>query len=71
MAHIITLNYGGAAPSMAVFGMLPKGFYDIDNEAIMATIWEHFKQVQHHLSVPYASGRLPWLKHNKPLQKIA
>ena len=38
MAHNITLNYGGATPSMSVFGMLPKGFYDIDNESIMATM---------------------------------
>ena len=37
MAHNITLNYGGATPSMAVFGMLPRGFYELDSDGIMTT----------------------------------
>ena len=37
MAHNITLNYGGATPSMAVFGMLPRGFYELDSDGVMTT----------------------------------
>jgi hypothetical protein len=29
MAHNQTINYGGATPSMSVFGILPCGFYDL------------------------------------------
>ena len=28
MAHNSTLNYGGVTPAMAVFGILPRGFYN-------------------------------------------
>ena len=37
MAHNLTLNYGGATPSMAVFGMLPRGFYELDSDGVMTT----------------------------------
>lgn len=34
MAHNITLNYKGVTPSMAVFGILPRGFYDIESDGV-------------------------------------
>ena len=37
MAHNITLCYGGVTPSMAVFGTLPRGFYDPESKHIMNT----------------------------------
>ena len=36
MAHNQSLNYNGATPSMAVFGVLPRPFYQEDNESVMA-----------------------------------
>ena len=36
MAHNSTLNYGGVTPAMAVFGILPRGFYDDESVGIMA-----------------------------------
>ncbi|CAE7420861.1 RE2 [Symbiodinium natans] len=36
MAHNQSLNYGGATPSMAVFGVLPRPFYQEDSETITA-----------------------------------
>ena len=38
MAHNITLNYGGATPTMSVFGMLPRGFYDPESDGVLATM---------------------------------
>ena len=35
MAHNITLNYKGVTPSMAVFGTLPRGFYEVESDAIL------------------------------------
>ena len=37
MAHNSTLNYGGVTPAMAVFGILPRGFYDDESVGIMAS----------------------------------
>eukprot|EP00438_Fugacium_kawagutii_P029807 Skav231475 [mRNA] locus=scaffold1100:530653:539709:- [translate_table: standard] len=37
MAHNSTLNYGGVTPAMAVFGVLPRGFYDDEASGIMAS----------------------------------
>ena len=37
MAQNITLNYNGWTPCMAVFGVLPRGFYNIENDGAMAT----------------------------------
>ncbi|CAJ1430110.1 unnamed protein product, partial [Effrenium voratum] len=37
MAHNITLNYGGVTPSMSVFGVLPRGFYEEDSTGVLAT----------------------------------
>ena len=36
MAQNITLNYNGSTPCMAVFGVLPRGFYNIENDGAMA-----------------------------------
>ena len=36
MSHNMSLNYGGATPSMAVFGVLPRPFYQEDGNGIMA-----------------------------------
>ncbi|CAE7220811.1 unnamed protein product, partial [Symbiodinium sp. CCMP2456] len=36
MSHNMSLNYGGATPSMAVFGVLPRPFYQEDGNSIMA-----------------------------------
>ena len=36
MAHNITLNYGGATPCMAVFGILPRGFYDPESAGVLS-----------------------------------
>ena len=35
MAHNITLNYKGVTPSMAVFGTLRRGFYEVESDAIL------------------------------------
>ena len=35
MAYNITLNYKGVTPSMAVFGTLPRGFYEVESDAIL------------------------------------
>ena len=37
MAHNITLNYKGVTPSMAVYGILPRGFYEIDSAGILTS----------------------------------
>jgi hypothetical protein len=37
MAQNCTLNYGGCTPSMSVFGVLPRPFYEDGNESIAAT----------------------------------
>lgn len=37
MAHNSTLNYGGVTPAMAVFGVLPRGFYDDESPGLMAS----------------------------------
>ena len=37
MAHNSTLNYGGVTPAMAVFGILPRGFYDDESAGILST----------------------------------
>ena len=36
MAHNSTLNYGGVTPAMAVFGILPRGFYNEESSGIMS-----------------------------------
>ena len=36
MSHNMSLNYGGATPSMAVFGVLPRPFYQEDHQGVMA-----------------------------------
>lgn len=36
MAHNSTLNYGGVTPAMAVFGILPRGFYDDEAPGLLA-----------------------------------
>ena len=35
MAHNITLPYGGVTPTMAVFGTLPRGFYDTESRGLL------------------------------------
>ncbi len=35
MAHNITLSYGGVTPTMAVFGTLPRGFYDTESRGLL------------------------------------
>ena len=35
MAHNITLSYGGVTPTMAVFGTLPRGFYDTESKGLL------------------------------------
>ena len=37
MAHNSTLNYGGVTPAMAVFGILPRGFYNEESPGLMAS----------------------------------
>ena len=37
MAHNSTLNYGGVTPAMAVFGILPRGFYDDEAAGLLAS----------------------------------
>lgn len=37
MAHNSTLNYNGVTPAMAVFGVLPRGFYDDESNGILAS----------------------------------
>ena len=36
MSHNMSLNYGGATPSMAVFGIIPRPFYQDDSTGITA-----------------------------------
>ena len=36
MTHNMSLNYGGATPSMAVFGVLPRPFYQEDGNSVIA-----------------------------------
>ena len=36
MSHNISLNYGGVTPSMAVFGVIPRPFYQDDGAGIMS-----------------------------------
>ena len=36
MAHNSTLNYGGVTPAMAVFGILPRGFYDDESPGLLS-----------------------------------
>ena len=36
MAQNSTLNYGGVTPAMAVFGILPRGFYDDESSGILS-----------------------------------
>ena len=36
MSHNMSLNYGGATPSMAVFGVLPRPFYQEDHQGVVA-----------------------------------
>eukprot|EP00435_Cladocopium_sp_Y103_P054461 s380_g17.t1 len=36
MAHNVTLNYGGITPAMAVFGVLPRGFYNPETPGILS-----------------------------------
>ena len=36
MSHNMSLNYGGATPSMAVFGVLPRPFYQEDGNSVIA-----------------------------------
>ena len=35
MAHNITLSYGGVTPTMAVFGALPRRFYDTESRGLL------------------------------------
>ena len=37
MAHNCTLNYGGVTPAMAVFGVLPRGFYNDESPGVLAS----------------------------------
>ena len=37
MAQNLTLSYGGVTPSMAVYGTLPREFYNPDSEHILNT----------------------------------
>eukprot|EP00435_Cladocopium_sp_Y103_P007244 s1993_g2.t1 len=37
LAHNQTLNFGGATPSMNVFGILPRGFYDPETPGLLST----------------------------------
>lgn len=37
MAANQTMSYGGVTPAMAVFGILPRGFYEEDSTRLMAT----------------------------------
>ena len=36
MSHNISLNYGGATPSMCVFGVIPRPFYQTDESGVTA-----------------------------------
>ena len=36
MAQNITLSYKGVTPAMAIFGILPRRFYDIESEGILS-----------------------------------
>ncbi|CAE7553108.1 RE1, partial [Symbiodinium sp. CCMP2456] len=38
MAHNISLNYGGATPSMCVFGVIPRPFYQDDSTGISTAV---------------------------------
>ncbi|CAE7557756.1 RE2, partial [Symbiodinium sp. CCMP2456] len=38
MAHNISLNYGGATPSMCVFGVIPRPFYQDDSAGISTVV---------------------------------
>ena len=38
MSHNISLNYGGATPSMCVFGVIPRPFYQDDGSGITAVV---------------------------------
>ena len=35
MSQNITLSYGGVTPTMAVFGTLPRGFYDTESRGLL------------------------------------
>ena len=37
MAHNITLSYGGVTPAMAVYGTLPRVFYNPESEHVTPT----------------------------------
>ena len=36
MAHNVTLSYKGVTPCMSVFGILPRGFYEVESEGVPA-----------------------------------
>ena len=38
MSHNISLNYGGATPSMCVFGMIPRPFYQDDGTGVTSVV---------------------------------
>ena len=38
MSHNLSLNYGGATPSMCVFGVIPRPFYQDDSSGVTAVV---------------------------------